>query len=666
MTDVGDYLIMSAGPRWEFRGKVANSVSALRLTDASDALGSYEAIAFNWNDEGQRSGEIRVYSTQPVVVFISKCLQGCKNSVPFPSFSQSPSAPFHLAYEGLFGHYTFNDLPSDSPWIFFDSQANTWILSPASDFLTSATSRDAGGGIQTGIDPDIRQLPAGFLHSAILVIGKGINDTFETWGRALTSISGKKRPTNDADTILKYLGYWTDNGATYYYKFDSSLGYAGTLLAVRDDFARNKIPLGYMQLDSWFYPKGPMQRWDKFDGIYEYVASPVLFPEGLEGFHKKLGLPLITHSRWIDPASPYHQQYEMSRNTVTDPMYWQDRMKYLGDSGVVTYEQDWLDNKALPALNLHDPAAFMDNMAKACRENHLTIQYCMPLPRHYLQSSIYSNVTTIRTSGDRFDRKQWDAFLYGARLANALGTWPWADVFMSSETDNMLLATLSSGPVGVGDAVGKLNRNNLMKVVRADGIIVKPDATLAPADKTFLQDASGRAGPMIAATYSDFGAVRALYVVGYQRETSQPVAFLPSDFGLRGQLVAFDYLGREATVVSASNKLTIPQRDGFGYMILMPLGKSGMTLLGDADQFVPLGKKRIAKLSDSGNITVTVLFAKGEAERELIGYAPAEPDITAMRGSVGQSKFDPDTRLFHVKVSPDRKGGEARITLRQE
>ena len=40
------------------------------------------------------------------------------------------------------------------------------------------------------------------------------------------------------------------------------------------------------------------------------------------------------------------------------------------------------------------------------------------------------------------------------RLASALGEWSWTDVFMSSETSNLLLSTLSASMVGVGDALG--------------------------------------------------------------------------------------------------------------------------------------------------------------------------------------------------------------------
>ena len=66
---------------------------------------------------------------------------------------------------------------------------------------------------------------------------------------------------------LRYLGYWTDNGAQYYYGFEQALGYAGTLFQVRDEFSRMRIPLGYVQLDSWFYGKGHDDNWQSSDPL---------------------------------------------------------------------------------------------------------------------------------------------------------------------------------------------------------------------------------------------------------------------------------------------------------------------------------------------------------------------------------------------------------------
>src|SRR5262249_54011626 len=159
---------------------------------------------------------------------------------------------------------------------------------------------------------------------------------------------------------------------------------------------------------------------------------------------------------------------------------WDAITSYIQGAGVVTYEQDWLGAQAQTAFNLYDPSAFLDQMARATSENGLTMQYCMALPRHYLQTSRYDNITTIRVSNDRFERGKWNDFLFASRLAGALGVWPWSDVFMSPELDNLLLSTLSAGPVGVGDSIGSLSGADLLRVVRNDGVIVKPDAPLVP------------------------------------------------------------------------------------------------------------------------------------------------------------------------------------------
>ena len=144
----------------------------------------------------------------------------------------------------------------------------------------------------------------------------------------------------------------------------------------------------------------------------------------------------------------------MSGNVSVDPALWSEWMRSLASSGVRTYEQDWLFGPAQPERNLEDGERFMDVMAQAAAREGITLQYCMPLPRHFLQGSQYSNLTTIRTSPDRLSREHWRPFLFNGRLATALGEWPSTDVFMSAETDNLLLATLSGGIVGVGDAIG--------------------------------------------------------------------------------------------------------------------------------------------------------------------------------------------------------------------
>src|SRR5262249_26435351 len=154
---------------------------------------------------------------------------------------------------------------------------------------------------------------------------------------------------------------------------------------------------------------------DSSGGIYDYSAAPALFGPGLQAFQQNLGIPLITHARWIDASSPARQQYRMSGNVSIDPKYWTKVADYLAASGVGAYEQDWLGDQAHTDFNLTDPYAFFDNMAAAMAERGLTMQYCMATPGQFLQSTKYANLTNVRVSGDRFDRSWWSGLLYTGR-----------------------------------------------------------------------------------------------------------------------------------------------------------------------------------------------------------------------------------------------------------
>src|SRR6202795_1943352 len=657
----GQYAISTGIAGWKFSGSLGQAPTTVVVREGSDNVAAYQEIVVDYAQEGPKQASIRVYSGKPVVLFNVKYLHAAGNTGAFPKLASYPETAYHLSYRGEFGKYSFGKLGVDSPWVFFDGARNTFILSPASDFLISATTRSSSREIVSGIDSRIATLPEGFAHSTILVAEEGINRAFETWGRALAKLQGKAQVANDAEPILAKVGYWTDNGAAYYYKYEPWLGYEKTLLAIRDEFLEKGVPLGYLQLDSWFYPKGAHADWKKFDGIYEYVADKSLFPDGLKAFQQRLGIPLVTHSRWIDPASPYRSRYRMSGNVVVDPVYWGTVASYLHDADVLTYEQDWLDERARTAFNLHDPAAFMDEMAQALKEQKLTIQYCMPLPRHYLQSTKYDNVTTIRTSHDRFGRDKWDEFLYDSRLASALGVWPWSDVFMSDELDNLLLATLSAGPVGVGDRIGSVNRENLLRAVRTDGVIVKPDVPLVPPDQAFVEDAQSLKRPMLASTYTDFGTLKVFYVVAYARGHQNTVTFTPASLGLHTRAYVFNYFARKGTVLDPDKTLTEPlekesPEKGYAYFIVVPLGQSGIGFLGDPDQFVSLGKQRISQLSDNGTVRVNIQFAHGENSRTVHGYSPTAPVITPIKGETGVSTYDSAAQRFSVSVlrdSPD-------------
>jgi hypothetical protein len=422
------------------------------------------------------------------------------------------------------------------------------------------------------------------------------------------------------------------------------------------------IQLGYVQLDSWFYPKGAAADWhDRKGGAYLYQAHKDNFPGGLQGFQQKLGLPLVTHNRWIDVSSPYRQQYRFSGNVSTDPAFWTMLATSLKESGVGTYEQDWLSSNAHADFNLTDPDRFLTGMSTALAAQGITMQYCMATPSHFMQGSKYSNLTTIRTSMDHFARTRWQEFLYASRFASALGIYPWADVFMSSEPDNLLLATLSAGPVGVGDKVAVFNGPNLLHAVRQDGVIVKPDVPLVPLDSSFAKDSVDDTGPLVSSTYTEFQGFRASYVFSFARGVDTLTQFRPSELGYRGTVYVYNYFTGQGTKMDATANYAEPMPGDRAYYIVVPVNAKGIAVIGDTENFVSLGKKRIPRVVSGAEISLSVAFATEEHSRTLRGYADAAPHVFVGEGNLLAQTYDAGTHSFTVTLAP--WNGTATVTI---
>ena len=655
----GPYSVTAPDLAWSFNGSVGVPLNNLQIGSGADALGGFSEISFDFQDGATRHASIRTYMEHPDVLFtVSYPISGAANTFAFPNFTRYPGNLDHLTFSGTFAPPAFWTFASDSPWIFFTS-GKSFILSPAANFMTASTAWGPNGELSSGISPAILTLPRGFEHRTLLVVEKGVNRAFDTWGQALTALGGKTRPANDADVSLNQVGYWTDNRATYYYHMADPMSYEQTLEAVKGDFDRVGIPLGYLQLDSWFYPKGSNAAWtNNGAGIYRYEAAVPLFPAGLARFQQNLGVPLITHARWIDSSSPYRSLYQMSGNVVTDPAYWETVAGYLANSGVATFEQDWLNDQAQTDFNLTDGEDFLDNMAASMARRHLTMQYCMASVRHYLQSSKYSNLTTIRTSGDHLQRDRWPEFLYASRLASALGAWPFTDNLMSTEISQLLLATLSAGPVGIADPIGSIHGGNLLHAVRRDGVIVKPDVPLTPTDASYSNMSHSANTPQIAFAWSDFGALRTHYVFAFaQGGTNALAQFSPADFGVDAPVYVYDYFAGTGQLVDPSEMIQKPIPGDALYLVLAPVGPSGIAVVGDTDQFVTMGKKRVIGFTDHGVARVRVAFAAGETSRAITGYSPVAPAVHAIEGSIGPVTYDDTSHLFRVPVTAGTGGG---------
>lgn len=687
----GDYEIRAREPAWAFGGTVGNPIQEIKTSSGQDTIGAYQEVTFRWN--AQFSAGIRRYDEKPAVLFAVNLPAGANvTNVAFPSFTRLPANLHGFSYrEENFAPPSFKLEQNGTPWLLFDDAANTAVLSPAANFLVARLSGDERTGIASGLNPEIGTLEKPLTHRSLLVFGRGVGVTFQAWGGILTDLYGKKRPPDDADPTLKYYGYWTDNGADYYYRYDKDLGYRGTLLKLVESYRRQGIALGYFQLDSWWYQKStrepdgkegkekkvadlPAGRWNRYGGTMDYTADPDLFPQGLAAFQKELGLPLVMHGRWVDRESPYQKQYKFSGVAPIDPAYWEDRMAYLAMNGVCCYEQDWLDriyfNSDLGrAVGLGD--AFTDGMAAASAKHGLMMQYCMALPRYFLQGAKYANLTTIRTSGDRFEPGKWRHFLYTSQLAAALGIWPWCDVFKSGETGNMIVAVLSAGVVGTGDTMGKEAPENIRLAARADGVLVKPDRPMVPTDDTYLREARGAGGALTAWTCTDHGDRRTLYgfafIPGKQHigDADYPWEINPQALGIISPAFAYDVIGKRGTSLAAGQPYTGVLEGQYSFVIIAPIGPSGIAFLGDADKITSTGKQRIADIRESAeSLKVTLLTAPGESAVTLHGFAESAPTCQLADGKILPVQYDVATKHFTVTVTMAATGGEHVVTFR--
>lgn len=314
------------------------------------------------------------------------------------------------------------------------------------------------------------------------------------------------------------------------------------------------------------------------------------------------------------------------------------------------------------ANNLSVGNAFTDGMANACKADGLDMQYCMAMPRFFMQGVKYNNLTTIRTSDDRFEPRKWRNFVYTTQLGYALGIWPWCDVFKSHETGNMILSVLSAGAVGTGDAIGKEDKHNIMMSCRTDGVLIKPDVAIVPMDVSYINDAQNADKPMLAYTYTKHNNVTTYYVFAFsdKRQQNEQVNFMPTQLNMKGEVVIYNPLSgdikKQQTDETFSGTLGA---DHYAYYMIAPVTPCGIAFLGEENKIVGTGKKRIADMKASGNqIQMKVLFAKGEDEVELHGYY-----TNSVKSDKGKITLDKENHTFVLNLPAPKNGDSVNVVL---
>ncbi|XP_071097695.1 uncharacterized protein [Haliotis cracherodii] len=670
-----------------------------------DKLGPWQNMYWNYRaDNLSFQATIKTYQTDqlPLVMFTQKYLnettgarspnsnftisgfpsfyvRDLNDTVGYLSFGGQMMGDFNKKM-GIWGPETLdvNGGLIGGPLVLFDRDGNTILIQAFTNFMAVSMYYDSvTSTVNWGIMGDVDTVPAGFEITVVLhASDKGINKAFEDLGMRMRYWYDKTDYYKKLDQTLNYLGYWTDNGAYYYYHTENNVtDYEQTLIDVKAYSDQMGVPYKYMQLDSWWYYKGGL------NGVTSWSAMPSVFPHGLQFLHKKIGLPIAAHNRYWSRNATYAKQNGGKYNFVVgdlislpdDQSFWDDFFKKAKGWGLILYEQDWLNAQllGLEALqnNLELGQRWLEQMGKGAQKNGMTIQYCMSLPREALQSLTVPTVTQARASDDyQLLDDQWKIGITSL-FAYSLGLAPSKDTFWTTEIQpgnpydrkngshttpgdvsrnknatepypmiQTLVAVLSTGPVGPGDRINGTDKDLLMRCCNEDGLILKPSRPATAVDDQIIeaafQDGSGPDGE-VWTTYTQFDDVhlrfgiifaantstpynitrRAADVITYTDEYSRSKIFLANDTSTME-----DFDDQHPFSIPACSLDDDPYYCLYYTSPVITVGATDVVIIGDLNKWVPMSPQRIFKIWVTGDAVALTLRGK-PSEEVTLSYA---------------------------------------------
>jgi len=504
----------------------------------------------------------------------------------------------------------------------------TVLLGPLDAFHEQVVS--VADGLAWGWHGDLDGVPAGFATSLAVVEGGGARECLDRWAALLPDRLAPDQRSRYADASLRTPTYWTDNGAAYWYRTEPGHDVQGTLDATVADLRARGVPVGAVQLDSWFYPHEVLRPFDTEDwtvpptGMVRWEPRDDVLPDGIAPLRARLGdPPLITHCRHLSASSPYVEDFacwtDGDRAHPEDAGLYERLLDQAVAWGVEVFEHDWLVECFLGVRGLREQPgrarAWQQGIDRAATQRGITLQWCMATPADFCTAAALPAVTSIRTSGDHgyiaTPEMLWAWFLYTNALARALGLTPFKDCFHAGGDHaeiEALLSVLSCGPVGIGDRLGGADPAVVRRTHRGDGVLVKPDVPIAAVSSAFRQHAVARPVPLTAEAHSTHAAGTWRYVLtvnayGQRQPVSGRVDV--ADLGEDGPVLAYDWRARTAEVLEPGEGWDVTlDPAAWDYRVLCPLLPDGTAVIGDADLFATAGDMRVAAVEPGGRVTV--------------------------------------------------------------
>lgn len=511
------------------------------------------------------------------------------------------------------------------PLLIRDGQVWT-LLAPLANHHEQIITVD-GTTVNWGWHGDLDEVPAGFTATLGIYEGATAGALFDAWGSELRRAAPIERPPRSDNVITSKLSYWTDNGAAYWYRTERDETIAISVGEVLADLRHADVPIGALELDSWFYRHEVVREITEIGypeevpptGMIEWQARDDLYPghseDPIADLQQVAEMPLALHARHISPLSPYvDDTWWVDEHAAhpSDPAFFGQWFTDAKRWGASCIEQDWMllvwfgvrEIRRVPGRAVEWQRA----MNEHARTSGVDLIWCMATPADIIAASELDRVIAVRTSDDyRFADDPavlWTWFLTVNRLIAPLGLRPFKDCFFSNPDPDpndsisgdvhaeleALLSALSGGPVGIGDRIERTNREIVMRTCDDDGTIRHVDTPVGLIDDCLL-GAPARGDRLAWATASTtVGGATWTYVIAINT-TQQPRQGVPqpkisddlllAEIDLDGERSVFDWRSQTTTSVRALTAQVGP-RD-WAYFIVCP---SGSDDVGDTSKYV--------------------------------------------------------------------------------
>lgn len=381
------------------------------------------------------------------------------------------------------------------------SKGRTTLVAP----LTNAHEQIVAvrdGQLRWGWHGDLDTVPEGFATTVGIYEDDDATSAFAAWAADLEPLPPRPAAANP---ITSHLSYWTDNGAAYWYRTEPGRTIGDSVATAVERLRAEGVPVHAVELDSWAYPHEVLRPIADIgypeevppSGMATWTPRPDAYDTGgIDVFAERLGRPpLVIHSRHISPSSPYVDEGEWWIDALAaqpkDPEFFR---RWFDDAvrwGLCAIEQDWMLMYWFGVRALRSApgraAEWQRALDRHAGDTGIGLIWCMATPADFVLAGSMPNVVAIRTSDDyRFAPDPaflWRWYLTVNRLAAALSLRAFKDVFFSGPAGDdpidgdehaeleALLSALSSGPVGIGDRIGRTDPAVVLRTCDADGRI---------------------------------------------------------------------------------------------------------------------------------------------------------------------------------------------------